>query len=241
MFALETFWPASDGWSAARIEEQLVVTADGCEVITRFPAEDLVIAGKPYFTAGGTPAARARPAVQPQHRARSPTPRRRRRSAPAEPRLWPSARPAPSACRQHRADDPLVAGAPAQVAGDRLADLAPRSARGRRRSSASAVIRKPAVQNPHCSAWCSVNARCRAAELAVGPGQALRRSVSARPSACTASIRQDADRLAVELHRARAAHAVLAADVGAGQPRLVADEVRQQRPRLDLAVVTRCR
>jgi Xaa-Pro aminopeptidase len=54
VFALETFWPASDGWSAARIEEQLVVTADGCEVITRFPAEDLVIAGKPYYTTGGT-------------------------------------------------------------------------------------------------------------------------------------------------------------------------------------------
>jgi Xaa-Pro aminopeptidase len=54
VFALETFWPASDGWSAARIEEQLVVTADGCEVITRFPAEDLVVAGKPYYTAGGT-------------------------------------------------------------------------------------------------------------------------------------------------------------------------------------------
>jgi hypothetical protein len=53
VFALETFWPASDGWSAARIEEQLVVTADGCEVITRFPAEDLVIAGKPYYTVGG--------------------------------------------------------------------------------------------------------------------------------------------------------------------------------------------
>ena len=41
VFALETFWPASDGWSAARIEEQLIVTADGCEVITRFPAEEL--------------------------------------------------------------------------------------------------------------------------------------------------------------------------------------------------------
>ena len=54
VFALETFWPATDGWSAARIEEQLVVTATGCEVITRFPAEDLVIAGKPYFTAGGS-------------------------------------------------------------------------------------------------------------------------------------------------------------------------------------------
>jgi Xaa-Pro aminopeptidase len=54
VFALETFWPASDGWSAARIEEQLVVTATGCEVITRFPAEDLLIAGKPYYTVGGT-------------------------------------------------------------------------------------------------------------------------------------------------------------------------------------------
>ncbi len=54
VFALETFWPASDGWSAARIEEQLVVTKDGCEIITRFPAEDLVIAGKPYYTAGGS-------------------------------------------------------------------------------------------------------------------------------------------------------------------------------------------
>jgi Xaa-Pro aminopeptidase len=54
VFALETFWPASDGWSAARIEEQLVVTKDGCEVITRFPAEDLVIAGRPYYTVGGT-------------------------------------------------------------------------------------------------------------------------------------------------------------------------------------------
>jgi Xaa-Pro aminopeptidase len=54
VFALETFWPASDGWSAARIEEQLVVTSDGCEIITRFPAEDLVIAGKPYYTVGGS-------------------------------------------------------------------------------------------------------------------------------------------------------------------------------------------
>ena len=39
VFALETFWPASDGFGAARIEEQLMVTADGCEVITRFRAE----------------------------------------------------------------------------------------------------------------------------------------------------------------------------------------------------------
>ena len=53
VFALETFWPASDGWSAARIEEQLVVTKEGCEVLTRFPAETLLVAGARYWTAGG--------------------------------------------------------------------------------------------------------------------------------------------------------------------------------------------
>ncbi|HEY1698395.1 MAG TPA: Xaa-Pro peptidase family protein [Trebonia sp.] len=53
VFALETYWPASDGWSAARIEEELVVTADGCEVITRFPAEELLVAGQRYFAASG--------------------------------------------------------------------------------------------------------------------------------------------------------------------------------------------
>ncbi|TQS43409.1 M24 family metallopeptidase [Cryptosporangium phraense] len=53
VFALETYWPASDGWSAARIEEELVVTADGCEVITKFPAEDLLVAGQRYFAVDG--------------------------------------------------------------------------------------------------------------------------------------------------------------------------------------------
>ena len=53
VFALETFWPASDGWQAARIEEQLVVTSDGCQVITRFPAEELLVAGGGQFTVGG--------------------------------------------------------------------------------------------------------------------------------------------------------------------------------------------
>jgi Xaa-Pro aminopeptidase len=53
VFALETFWPAADGWSAARIEEQLVVTSDGCEIMTRFPAEQLMVAGHRYYTATG--------------------------------------------------------------------------------------------------------------------------------------------------------------------------------------------
>jgi Xaa-Pro dipeptidase len=47
VFALETFCPASDGYSAARIEEEVVVTADGPCVITLFPAEELYVAN-PY-------------------------------------------------------------------------------------------------------------------------------------------------------------------------------------------------
>src|SRR5204862_2405445 len=46
-----------------------------------------------------------------------------------------------------------------------------------------------------------------------------------------------AHRLAVEEHRAGAAHAVLAADVSAGQVQLVAQEVREQQAGLDLALV----
>jgi Xaa-Pro aminopeptidase len=53
VFALETYWPAADGWGAARIEEELIVTADGAEVITKFPAEELLVAGRRYFTTGG--------------------------------------------------------------------------------------------------------------------------------------------------------------------------------------------
>ncbi len=54
VFALETFWPSTDGWSAARIEEEIVVTPTGHEVITRFPAEQLLIAGAPFVTVSGT-------------------------------------------------------------------------------------------------------------------------------------------------------------------------------------------
>ena len=53
VFALETYWPSADGWGAARIEEEVVVTADGCEVITKFPAEELLIAGPRYIAVGG--------------------------------------------------------------------------------------------------------------------------------------------------------------------------------------------
>jgi Xaa-Pro aminopeptidase len=44
VFALETYCPASDGFSAARIEEEVVVAADGARVLTLFPATDLFVA-----------------------------------------------------------------------------------------------------------------------------------------------------------------------------------------------------
>jgi Xaa-Pro aminopeptidase len=53
VFALETYWPAKDGWGAARIEEEVIVRKDGAEVITKFPAEELLVAGKRYYTTGG--------------------------------------------------------------------------------------------------------------------------------------------------------------------------------------------
>jgi Xaa-Pro aminopeptidase len=47
VIALETYCPAKDGYSAARIEEEVVVTADGPRVITKFPSAELFVAN-PY-------------------------------------------------------------------------------------------------------------------------------------------------------------------------------------------------
>ena len=46
VFAIETYCPATDGYSAARIEEEVVVTDQGCRVISLFPAEELPIANR---------------------------------------------------------------------------------------------------------------------------------------------------------------------------------------------------
>ncbi len=46
VFAIETYCPATDGFSAARIEEEVVVTDKGCKVITLFPAEELPISAR---------------------------------------------------------------------------------------------------------------------------------------------------------------------------------------------------
>ena len=44
VIALETYCPAKDGVSAARIEEEVVITADGPQIITRFPSDELFVA-----------------------------------------------------------------------------------------------------------------------------------------------------------------------------------------------------
>jgi Xaa-Pro aminopeptidase len=44
VFALETYCPATDGFSAARIEEEIVVTPDGARVLTLFPSKELFVA-----------------------------------------------------------------------------------------------------------------------------------------------------------------------------------------------------
>jgi Xaa-Pro aminopeptidase len=47
VFALETYCPASDGFSAARIEEEVVVTPEGPRILTLFPSQELFLAN-PY-------------------------------------------------------------------------------------------------------------------------------------------------------------------------------------------------
>src|SRR6266508_3213412 len=46
VFAVETYCPASDGVSAARIEEEVIVTPKGAQIITLFPADELPIANR---------------------------------------------------------------------------------------------------------------------------------------------------------------------------------------------------
>jgi Xaa-Pro dipeptidase len=46
VIALETYCPAKDGVSAARIEEEVVITAQGPQIITRFPADELFVAAE---------------------------------------------------------------------------------------------------------------------------------------------------------------------------------------------------
>ena len=46
-FAIETWCPSEDGSGSARIEEEVVVRKDGCEIITKFPSDELTSCGLP--------------------------------------------------------------------------------------------------------------------------------------------------------------------------------------------------
>jgi Xaa-Pro dipeptidase len=46
VFAVETFCPASDGISAARIEEMVVLTPNGAKIISLYPAKELPVANR---------------------------------------------------------------------------------------------------------------------------------------------------------------------------------------------------
>jgi len=46
VFALETYCPATDGFSASRIEEEVLVTKEGAKVLTLFPAQELFVANE---------------------------------------------------------------------------------------------------------------------------------------------------------------------------------------------------
>jgi Xaa-Pro dipeptidase len=53
VFALETYCPSADGKGTARLEEEVVVTADGCEQIFGYPIEHLISCGVPGTMAYG--------------------------------------------------------------------------------------------------------------------------------------------------------------------------------------------
>ncbi len=46
VFAMETYCPAKDGISAARIEEEVVITDHGTEILTKFPSQQLFVANR---------------------------------------------------------------------------------------------------------------------------------------------------------------------------------------------------
>jgi len=46
VFAVETFCPATDGVSAARIEEMVVLTPEGAKIISLYPAKELPVANR---------------------------------------------------------------------------------------------------------------------------------------------------------------------------------------------------
>ena len=136
----------------------------------------------------------------------------------------------------HRLDDVLVAGAPAQVAGEPLADVG----LARRRRCASAA-RTPSAACRACRSRTAGRADPRSpagARAACRPCASPSTVRISWPSACAANIEQDLTaRVAVHDDDAAAAARRVAADVGAGQPAVFPQEIREQRARLDVPLV----
>ncbi len=150
VFALETYCPATDGRSAARIEEEVVVTPTGPRVLTRFPAEELLVTGKTYVRGADLldGARRVADACRPRRRSRS------RRSGERAGRSR-TARPLPA----DAADPPLRGARPVALPPRRgLRDDAPllgpggRRGRVRERPRATATAsRAPTAATGTCS------------------------------------------------------------------------------------------
>ena len=47
VFALDAYCPSADGKGAARIEEEVVVTQEGCERIFKYPIEEIISCSMP--------------------------------------------------------------------------------------------------------------------------------------------------------------------------------------------------
>ena len=107
------------------------------------------------------------------------------------------------------------------------------SGSGLSRSPAVMVVRKPGVQNPHCRPWQSGTPAAPATGRRRRLGQPLDGG-DLRAVGADREQQAGPDRRAVQQDGAGAAHAVLAADVGAGQLQVVAEEVGQQPARRHL-------
>ena len=96
-------------------------------------------------------------------------------------------------------------------------------------------MRMPGVQNPHWSAWCRRNASCSGVS---GPVPASPSTVTTSlPSTCSREEQARAHRHAVQLHRACAAHTMLAADMRPGEAEAVPEEVGEKEARVHLLAV----
>ena len=94
----------------------------------------------------------------------------------------------------------------------------------------------PGVQKPHCSAWFSWKACCIGCSVPSSAGEALDRGDLAAVG-LHGQHGAALHALAVEIDRAGAAVAGVAADDGADLAQLLAQVVDQQRPGLDLVGV----